>query len=135
MLFSQLLRFAIVGISNTALSFIAFYYIYNNLHDISFAAGVAQTISYLIGACWSFFMNRLWTFRSERRSPEAAVKFFVLQFALLSASSLSIFLLVDLIGLNANLSWMGIMCFSTAINYYGQKTWVFGGSHTAPAPP
>ncbi len=64
-------RFALVGVVNTLIDF--------SLFAVLTAAGVgvlpANTVSTSAGMAFSFFVNRAWSFRSERPARETVVPF------------------------------------------------------------
>lgn len=64
-------RFALVGVVNTLIDF--------GLFAVLTAAGVgvlpANTVSTSAGMAFSFFVNRAWSFRSERPARETVVPF------------------------------------------------------------
>ena len=64
-------RFALVGVVNTLIDFVLF--------TVLTAAGVgilaANTVSTSSGMAFSFFVNRAWSFRSERPARETVVPF------------------------------------------------------------
>ncbi len=59
--FIQLLKYGIIGISNTLITLIVFYII-NTWMGLGYA--IANTIGYVLGLINSFVWNRTWVFRS-----------------------------------------------------------------------
>jgi putative flippase GtrA len=73
----QAVRFIIVGLVNTAVDLVAFYFLslIPGMPDVA-----AKAISYVLGICNSFFWNKYWTFsarRSARGKREFALFFVV----------------------------------------------------------
>lgn len=127
---SDSLRFIIVGLSNTLISYGLFWLALNALPDIAAKATLAQALSYAGGIIWSFYWNRRWTFAAKQPAAQhgparQAGKFLLLQILLLVFSSLIVGLLVDVLSFAATPSWLAVMFIVTLINYYLQKHWVF----------
>ena len=57
----QLIKYGIIGVSNTLLT-LAVFYVVNTLLDMSY--GVANTLGYVLGLINSFVWNRTWVFRT-----------------------------------------------------------------------
>lgn len=67
----SILRFLLVGVGNTLLSAVLMFV----LEDLGYWASTA--IAYIAGAVMSFFLNRYFTFKSEEKLLNSAVKFAV----------------------------------------------------------
>ena len=74
---TQLVRFGVVGCSNTALSWCAYALLVWAGMDVLLASGVAWTL----GAVNSYVLNRRWTFRSRGRYAPELVRFVAVQCA------------------------------------------------------
>ena len=74
---AQLVRFGLVGCTNTALSWCAYALLLAAGMDALFASGVAWTL----GAVNSYALNRRWTFRSRGRHAPELVRFAAVQCA------------------------------------------------------
>lgn len=59
----QLLKFFLVGISNTAIDFIVYIALTRIFHLYYL---IAATISFVMAVTWSFNLNRRWTFKVKR---------------------------------------------------------------------
>lgn len=102
----SVIKFAVVGITNTLVDFIIFIIFINvfHLNDL-----VSQTISYGCGVLNSFFMNKLWTFK-EHKTKESSINQFG-KFVLTNAISLT----VSLVGLGLLNSTMGINVYISKV--------------------
>ena len=58
--FVQLLKYGVIGVSNTLITLVVFYVI-NTLMGLDYA--VANTLGYILGLINSFVWNRTWVFR------------------------------------------------------------------------
>ena len=59
--FVQLLKYGVIGVSNTLITLVVFYVI-NTLMGLDYA--VANTLGYILGFINSFVWNRTWVFRT-----------------------------------------------------------------------
>ena len=118
-------RFLLVGVSNTALSFVVFWLCLWVLPRHPVQATVAQLVSYVAGIAWSFLWNRRWTFRSRGPAAGQAVRFTVLQVALWLLSTGQIYLAVNYLGLPEWPSWVAVTGFITVVNFLGSRYWAF----------
>ena len=141
----QMIRFGLVGVCNTAVDYGVFYIL------ISFAhlhKGFAQMIATAIAMCGSFLINRYWTFRKTGRGTAGEVVRFILTNAASMLTTIAFtYLFYDILhaerAANSMLSLMGtsyvlegnmavMFCkllstvFSLAVNFIGNKFWVFG---------
>jgi putative flippase GtrA len=114
------IRFGVVGVSNTVISFGAFW----TTHRVAPAAA-AQGVAYTIGTLWSYYWNRRWTFQSQGKVASEAGRFISLQigFMLLSAALLG--LLVDRAHLPSTPCWLGVSVLVTALNFVASRYWAF----------
>ena len=124
-------RFLLVGTSNTALSYVVFRLCLRAWPTGRHAAGVAQLIAYTIGIAWSFLWNRHWTFRSRRPAAGQAVRFLLLQVALLLASADLIGLAVDRLRYPATPSWLVVTVLIALANFLGARFLVFHATESS----
>jgi putative flippase GtrA len=114
----RLLRFGLVGVSNTVIGFTVFR---GALH--LFAAFYSQALSYTVGMLWSYYWNRRWTFQSQSNVAREATRFFGLQIAFMLVSAALLGLLVDRFHFAAGLSWLGVVVVITALNFVASRYW------------
>lgn len=119
----RLIRFLLVGATNTVVSYLVFLVAYHILFvgDVLFS----QPLSYGAGIAWSYFWNRKWTFQSSAGLGGEFVRFVVVQVVLLLLSTGLIHLVVDYCNMNANIGWILVMAFITALNFVLTKVFVF----------
>lgn len=142
--FIQLIRFGLVGVFNTAVDYGVFYMLisFANLHK-----GFAQVIATGIAMCGSFLINRYWTFRKTGRGTAGeVVRFILTNAASMLTAIVFTYLFYDILHAerlaNGVLKMMGILymlegnmavmfckmlstVFSLAVNFVGNKFWVF----------
>ncbi|UFT98881.1 GtrA family protein [Radiobacillus kanasensis] len=97
---SQIVRFIIVGFINTFNYYVLYLLLFNLVH---FHYMISHILAFLISMVGSFFMNSLFTYKTKPTFK----KFF--QFPLtyvvnISVSSLAVFILVDLMKFDENIS-------------------------------
>ena len=116
----SLVRFGVVGVSNTAIGFGAFWFFHQFLR-----ASAAQGIAYTMGTLWSFYWNRRWTFQSQGNVASEASRFVGLQIGFMVASSLLLGLLVDHHHLPPWPCWFAVSALITVLNFVASRYWAF----------
>ena len=116
----SLVRFGVVGVSNTAIGFGAFWTAHRVLR-----AAVAQGIAYTLGTLWSYYWNRRWTFQSQGKVASEAGRFFSLQIGFMLLSSALLGLLVDREHLPPWPCWLAVSVLITVLNFVASRYWAF----------
>ena len=142
----QLIRFGLVGICNTAVDYGIFYILISFVH---LHKGVAQMIATAIAMCGSFLINRYWTFHKTGHSTAGEIVRFVLTNAVAMLVTIvfthlfydilhaeravnNVLFILDIsYVLEGNMAVMFCKLlsnvFSVAVNFIGNKFWVFKG--------
>jgi len=115
------LRFGLVGLSNTLLSYVVFRVLLVTIATPFWA----QFFGYAAGIVWSFFLNGKWAFGQDKLSGATFTKFLSVQFVLLIVSSVSVSLAIETFAVQPDLAWVGVMAVITLINYLAMRNWVF----------
>jgi len=139
-----------VGCSNGIMSFTVFYLCYNWWHPAAFAletlgetgervsqflrgGGVdsvegafANVVSYAFGMANSFVWNKIWTFGIRYQTGIQMMRFIIVNIFGLIASTISIFILVDVLNFPSAMVWWIIMSVITCMNFVCYKYWAFG---------
>ena len=114
----QFAKFGIVGVVNTTITLGTIFILANMLH-LSYI--LANSIGYLLGFANSFYMNKTWTFKSEKPFVKEGL-LFVLLFGFCYILQLTILILLkEKFNLNANLSQLIAMFFYSILNFSGNK--------------
>lgn len=116
----SLVRFGLVGVSNTAIGFGAFWGMHRAL-----GAATAQGIAYTLGTLWSYYWNRRWTFQSTGKVASEASRFFSLQIGFMLLSSLLLGLLVDRAHFPPWPCWVAVSVLITVLNFVASRYWAF----------
>ena len=112
----QKMRFIMVGGFNTAVSYLSFVAIYQQINNYI----LASILAYCIGVLCSFLLNRGFVFNSKSESGQF-IPFVIVNLASLGASTLSLFLLVSELHLNAYLGQFFSIFVSMTMNYLGYQ--------------
>ena len=119
----ELIRFLLVGVSNTTVSYLVFLLGYHVLFVGDTL--ISQPLSYSIGIAWSYFWNRKWTFQSSAVVSKEFLRFLIVQIALLFLSTALIYYAVDWWNIDASICWIFVMLLITALNFMLTKRYVF----------
>ena len=123
-------RFIIVGIMNTIIGTVAMLIAYNIFH---MGYWLSSVMDYIIGSLFSYFANKYFTFKVEKKSKKEVVRF-VINIVVCYFIAYGIarpIMDVVLKDFALSKSWMDqiSMLFGTGIfiviNYFGQKFFVF----------
>ncbi len=120
----SMVRFGIVGVSNTAIGFAAYWSLHRAL-----GAAAAQGIAYTLGTLWSYYWNRRWTFQSQGKVANEASRFFGLQLGFMLLSSVLLGLLVDHARLPSFPCWLAVSALITVLNFVASRYWAFKPAH------
>ena len=119
----RLLKFLVVGLSNTLISYVAFILLYSYI--LVHNAAASQALSYFLGILWSFIWNRKWTFGGDHHNVMTFVRFLISQFSMLLLSTAGLHFAVENFNVNVNISWFAVMAVITILNFSLSKNWVF----------
>jgi putative flippase GtrA len=121
----QGIRFGIVGIMNTLLTFLVFVLLFRLMGMNEF---IANGAGYVAGVINSFFWNKFWTFRSGVKSNSFKAKevlLFLLVFAVSLSLQMLLFKYLLSMHLLAELAEIIAMVLYTIINFTGNKLLTF----------
>ena len=134
-MFFQFIKFLCVGLINTGVDF-------GVLNLLMFLTGITvgvgysffKAISFTVAVINSYFLNKRWTFRREgKMEKKEFIKFLIISLIAFGINVSTASLLVNLIGpignissyLWANISALAATVFTTFINFFGYKYFVF----------
>ena len=123
-------RFILVGIMNTVIGTTVMFMAYNLL---GMGYWISSALNYIIGSIFSYFANKYFTFKSEKKSKEEIVRFvvniIVCYFLAYGVAKPVINMLLGNLNLSISiLEQAGMvlgMCIFIVLNYCGQKFFVF----------
>jgi putative flippase GtrA len=124
----QLVRFAVVGVSNTALSW--------SLYALGVKLGVwypvAAAASFAVGAINGYTLNRVWTFRAGEFSAGRLARYVCVQAGALSANVVVLVVLVELAGVPRLPGQFVALAVVSVLNFTATRRFAFavagGGS-------
>jgi putative flippase GtrA len=121
---SSLLRFAIVGLSNTALS-LAVIWVGLNLFRLSDVH--ANAVGYVLGFIWSFVLNRSWTFQQRGTIAGGIVRFGLVCAVAYCVNLIVLVSLVSRFGSGSLWTQVVGMIAYTVTSYGGSRYFAFPG--------
>lgn len=117
----QLIKFSLVGVLNTALSFC----IYTLLIFLGVNYLVSNIIAYCTGTVNSYLWNKGWVFKSKKSHSEIFYKFIGVNLITMFFNSLLLFLFVTTMGLNKLISQIMATFLGILTNFLLNKLWTF----------
>jgi putative flippase GtrA len=118
----QFLKFGVVGLMNTTLTFVTFT-ILVKAFGVWYVA--ASAVGFAVGACNGFLINRSWTFRGHGGGSSAALRWAIVQSSGLLADLGLIYLLVDGLGLPELAGQALALALVVAVTFFVNRTWTF----------
>jgi putative flippase GtrA len=129
---SQLARFGLVGLSNTALSWC--------LYALAVSVGVwyplAAAASFAVGAVNGYTLNRVWTFRAGAFSASQLGRYVTVQAGAMAVNVTLLVILVEWIGLQRLTAQLVALVAVAALGFTAARGWAFAvaGEETLPRP-
>jgi len=115
----ELRRFLVAGFSAVGVDLTTYYILLHFLPHYG-----AKGISFLLGTCVAYLLNKYWTFEKHEKSYAEIVRFACLYTATLGANVLTNQVILELSNI-VFLGFLGATAISTMLNFIGQKWWVF----------
>jgi putative flippase GtrA len=126
----QFVKFGIVGVSNTLLTFIV-YTLLLKVFGVWYLA--ASAIGFVVGATNGFVLNRKWTFREHVGDALTPLRWAIVQGCGLGINVGMLFLLVSEVGLDKLLGQVFATGVVTVTTFAANRAWTFRmHSHEAP---
>jgi putative flippase GtrA len=119
---SSFFRFALVGVSNTAIGMSVIYIAWNTFH---LGDMLANVLGYAIGFLWSYGINRLWTFQDNGSVARSFTRFALVCAAAYAANLVVLFATRSAIGETSFLPHVFGAVTYTILGYLGSRFFVF----------
>jgi putative flippase GtrA len=121
-LVAQFVKFGIVGVSNTLLTFVVYTVLLKGF-DVWYLA--ASAIGFLVGATNGFMWNRRWTFREHVGDALTPVRWFVVQGCGLLLNLGLVYVFVDDARLDKLLGQACATSVVTVLTFFANRAWTF----------
>jgi putative flippase GtrA len=115
-------KFGIVGVSNTLLSF-AVYTLLLKAFGVWYVA--ASGIGFTVGAVNGFLLNRRWTFRGHVGDALTPVRWFVVQGCGLGLNLGLVYMFVDGFGIDKLVGQVPATAIVTVLTFFANRAWTF----------
>jgi putative flippase GtrA len=116
----QFARFLVVGVGNTAISFIA----YRLLLALEVPYVIAAALAFSVGAVNGYVFNRRWTF-AARDSARARVVYIAVQATGAASTSLLVLLFVGGLGVGKSAAYLAAIPIVTVSTFMANRLWTF----------
>jgi putative flippase GtrA len=118
----QFVKFGIVGVSNTLLTF-AVYTLLLKAFGVWYVA--ASGIGFTVGAVNGFLLNRRWTFRDHVGDALTPVRWFVVQGCGLGLNLGLVYMFVDGFGIDKLAGQVPATAIVTVLTFFANRAWTF----------
>jgi putative flippase GtrA len=115
-------KFGIVGVSNTLLTF-AVYTLLLKAFGVWYVA--ASGIGFTVGAVNGFLLNRRWTFRGHVGDALTPVRWFVVQGCGLGLNLGLVYMFVDGLGVDKLVGQVPATATVTVLTFFANRAWTF----------
>jgi putative flippase GtrA len=119
----QFVKFALVGVLNTAIHYGVFYSLFEfaGLYYV-----LASGIGFGLAVTNSYFCNKFWTFKSRKADVRREfAKFFIVNIVSLSINLACMAVLVELFAMYPPVAQLVTIGITLVINFLGNKFWTF----------
>jgi putative flippase GtrA len=121
-LITEFSRFNLVGVLNTLIGLSVIYFC---MHIIGLGYIVSNISGYAVGLTVSFFLNRSWTFRSDKKVYRSLFPFLAVFALAYSIQLLVVFLSIEYAGVNPSFAQAAGIIIYALINFSGNKCITF----------
>lgn len=118
----QSIRFAVVGLANTAIGMAAIYAV---MYFGGTGPAIANAVGYAIGLAVSFLLNRIWTFRNPNPIRNVLPRYVMVAACSYGLNLTIVLTAVNGFGMNAYLAQLLGICAYTCIMFLGCRLFVF----------
>ncbi len=117
----QFIKYAMVGLSSTAINFVLFgLLVFSGIHYLA-----AAVVAYAVATLNGYVLNSRWTYRGGTHSNTRFLKFSVIQLSGLVVNLLVLAFLVENFALNKLLAQVVANAFVVLTTFGGNKFWTF----------
>lgn len=118
----QFLKFGLVGLSNTLISYLTYVLlVYFSVHY-----QIANIAAFVISSLSGFLLNRSWVFKAKHSSATIQlVKYYIIYGSSLLISLALSYFWIEILGINKYLPPILNLCITVPYNYILNKIWAF----------
>ncbi|MFH1144739.1 MAG: GtrA family protein, partial [Candidatus Eisenbacteria bacterium] len=121
----QFVRFCLVGVLNTIITYVTFLALFRWL-GVQYLA--AAGIGYVVGLCHSYLVNRAWTFRGGSDRSGGEIARFILVNAVAAGINVALLqVLVERFQVTPEMGQVPAIAGSLIVNFAGNRLWTFRG--------
>ena len=117
----SIIKFGIIGISNTLINWIIFFLL--NLVEVNYI--LANIIAYSLATINSYIWKSKWVFKYNNEKLVSSLKFIIVNLVGLILNTIILFILVDMFNINKIISLVMATGVVMIINYISNRLWVF----------
>ena len=120
----ELIKFAIVGVVNTAIH-LSVLYVLTEFFMVWYI--LSSLLAFLVAVTNSFIMNTLWTFKKDIKHKTALTygKFFIISVITALSNLFFLYVLTEFVSLWYMLSQLIAIALTLMMNFVGNKFWTF----------
>jgi putative flippase GtrA len=119
---SQFSRFVAVGVCNTLLSYSV---IFACMYLGGMTAEISNAVGYAVGFVASYFLNKMYTFKSVQNSPQEVIRFLAVFGVAYAANLAMLFALIHRMGVPKGPSQVYAGILYTCVSFFLNKFYVF----------
>lgn len=118
----QFLKFGLVGLSNTLISYLTYaVLVYFSVHY-----QIANIVAFVISSLSGFLLNRSWVFKAKHSAATMQlVKYYIIYGSSLFISLALSYFWIEILGINKYLPPIINLCITVPYNYVFNKLWAF----------
>lgn len=117
----QFIKFGIVGLSNTFITFVVYFILVKlNVYYVT-----ANIIGYMAGVINSFFWNSSWVFKKSKKDLNLLVKFVIVNLITLAITSFVLYIGADKLNISKYVAQIISTIIGILFNYTLNKLWTF----------
>src|SRR3989344_7481420 len=122
--FSQAVKFAIVGVANTLINLAVLYILTEFLH-IHYI--VSAVFAFIVAVTNSFILNKIWTFKENIKHKAASryIKFIIVSIIALVVNLVFLWVMVEYFEMWYMFAQVLAVILNFIINFFGNKLWTF----------
>ena len=128
-MFLQFVRFCIVGLSNTILSYLIYLclimFFRNNFKIFKYDYLIAQFLAFILSVAWSYYWNNKFVFKQKHTVNSLLKTYVSYSFTGIFLNSILLYLWVDLLNISEFIGPILNLFINVPVNFLLNKFWAF----------